>query len=507
MLMKTISTQLSGVEVFKLYDTYGFPKEITSEIAAENGLTIDLEGFEREMAAQRERAREAHKFGLDDKSRQAFYESLNLPPTRFVGYDELVYESNVLGLIVEGEQVETAFQGQNVEIVLEESPFYAERGGQVGDTGEMGTNGCRVIVKDAQPEGELIVHSCRVGEGVISVNDRIRASVDRQHRLDVARNHTATHLLHTALRRVLGEQVQQGGSLVAPDHFRFDYTHLVALSEEELAAVQQGVNENIRRDLNVAARVMPYDQALSEGALAFFGDKYGDEVRMIQIIDQTTGEHVSAELCGGTHLKATGEIGFLYIISEKSVGSGLRRIEAVTGRGAEKLVEERIALVDRIAHRLEASPQDVQEKLEGVLRELGVERKRARDLEAKLLRKTAEALLSDVVQVNGINVLAARLPASNMEVLRETGDWLKEKIGSVVIVLGAVLEDNPRFLAMVTPDLLENGIHAGKIIKQVAQVTGGGGGGKPDMAQAGGKDKSRIDEALNLVPGLLEKMI
>ncbi|MFO8010784.1 MAG: alanine--tRNA ligase [Dehalococcoidia bacterium] len=497
-------TEVSGEQAFRLYDTYGFPVEITAEIAADNDMAVDLDGFEREMGAQRERAREAKKFGLDDKSRRKFYEDLGLPATEFVGYEALSRETRVLAIIAGGERVDRASQGQEIELILAETPFYGEMGGQVGDIGEIRSSEGQVEIADTQrPIDSIAVHKGTVANGGVSVGDSVTASVDRERRLDIARNHTATHLLHKALRQVLGEQVQQGGSLVVPDHFRFDYTHLVALSEGELEEVRRIVNENIRRDLVVNARVVPYRQAIEDGALAFFGEKYGEDVRVVAIEGPDSGERVSAELCGGTHLNRTGEIGFFHITGERSVGSGLRRIEAVTGREAEKYVEERVKVLEHISERLDSNPVEAYRKLMDVLSELNAERKRARDLEAQLLRKTAESLLDRVVQVDGVKVLAARVSASNMDVLRETGDWLKEKLGSGVIVLGAVLDGNPRFLAMVTPDLTGRGIHAGKIIKQVAQVTGGGGGGKAEMAQAGGRDKGKMDEALSLVPELV----
>ena len=498
---------ISGEQAFRLYDTYGFPKEITAEIATEHGLKVDFEGFEREMEAQRERAREAAKFGLADKSAERFYGSLGLPPTEFVGYESFDAEAQVAALIVGGERVETAFQGQEVEIILSRTPFYGEMGGQVGDRGEIRSARGRVVVTDAKrPIESIIVHIGKVEAGVLSTGDRVRAQIDGERRLDIARNHTATHLLHAALREVLGDQVRQGGSLVAPDHFRFDFTHLVALSEEELMRVQSIVNEHIRRNLRVTGRLAPQKEAIAAGALAFFGEKYGEVVRVVEIGSPDGAERVSAELCGGTHLESTGQIGFFWITGEKSVGSGLRRIEAVTGRGAEQFVKARLEALEKTSRKLEAaSPLEVPDRIEELLTALRSERKRAESLEAQLLRKSAEALLSTAVKVDGINVIAAKIPASSMERLRETGDFLKEKIGSGVIVLGAVLEDSPRFLAMVTPDLVSKGIHAGKIIKQVAQATGGGGGGKPEMAQAGGKDKSKIDEALRLVPTLIGK--
>jgi alanyl-tRNA synthetase len=304
---------------------------------------------------------------------------------------------------------------------------------------------------------------------------------------------------------VLGDQVRQAGSFVAPDHFRFDFTHLIALSKEELAEVQRLVNENIRRDLPLSSRVVGYSQAMAEGALAFFGEKYTDEVRVVEIKSPDSPARVSMELCGGTHVRSTGEIGFFHITSERSIGSGMRRIEGVTGKGAEALIAERFAVLDAAADQLEVSPSEVGEKLTSFIAELNAERKRARGLESRLLRETAESLLGEVKQIDGVNVLTARVSASNMELLREMGDWLKDKLGSAVIVLGIVQDGNPRFLSMITPDLVARGIHAGDIVKQVAQVTGGGGGGKAEMAQAGGKDRSKIDEALRLVPELVRK--
>lgn len=498
---------ISGEQAFRLYDTYGFPKEITAEIASEHGLAVDFEGFEREMEFQRERARDAARFGLADKSAEKFYGSLGLPPTEFVGYDSFESDARITGIIVNGEPVQTAFQGQEAEIILSRTPFYGEMGGQVGDTGTIAAPKGRAIITDAKrPLETLVVHVGRVEEGVLSVGDPARAQVDAERRLDIARNHTATHLLHAALRNVLGEQVRQGGSLVAPDHLRFDFTHLVALSEEERTRVQEFVNEAIRRDLLVISRLAPQKEAVAAGALAFFGEKYGETVRVVEIKSADGTERVSAELCGGTHLRRTGEIGFFRITSERSVGSGLRRIEAVTGRGAERFVETHLKALETASLRIESpSLLEVPDRIEEVLTALRNERKRAEALEAQLLRKDAESLLAQMVRVDGISVISARVSASSMERLRETGDFLKEKIGSGVIVLGAVLDDSPRFLAMVTPDLVGKGVHAGKIVKQVAQIAGGGGGGKPEMAQAGGRDKSKMDEALRAVPRLIGK--
>ncbi|MFP3975025.1 MAG: alanine--tRNA ligase [Dehalococcoidia bacterium] len=499
-------SSISGEQAFTLYDTYGFPVEMTKEIAADHGLSVDLEGFEQEMEKQRERARAAQKFGAGDKAAQRVYEQLDVAPTGFAGYDSFSCETRVVALLVEGEPVGTASAGQEAEVILAKTPFYGEMGGQVGDTGEIkGYNGKVAVSNTTRPLDDLVTHSGKVEEGSISVGDSAEAEIDRERRLDIARNHTATHLLQAALRQVIGDDVSQAGSLVAPDRFRFDFTYLIALSKEELAKVQRIVNENIRRNLRVSSRVVPYSQALAEGALAFFGEKYGDEVRVVRIEDSNSSEVVSTELCGGTHVQSTGEIGFFHITSERSIGSGMRRIEAVTGRGAEALVNERFSVLENAAEQLETSPSDVRQKLSEVLSELDTERKRAKDLEAQLLRTRAESLLSEVSEVNGINVLTAEVATSNMDLLRQMGDFLKDKLGSAVIVLGTTLDGNPRFLAMVTSDLVSQGINAGDIVKRVAEVTGGGGGGKPGMAQAGGKDRSKMDEALRLVPQLLKK--
>ncbi|MFA4837791.1 MAG: alanine--tRNA ligase, partial [Dehalococcoidia bacterium] len=515
------ASSISGEDAFRLYDTYGFPVEITGEVAAEASLSVDMEGFKKDMEAQRERARKTHKFGLANTIDAMKYmtmlvesaaDELKGVKTPFVGYDRLTHSSKVIAIVIDdkrqGSIVGSHVWGQEAEVVLQETPFYGEMGGQLGDIGEIRGPESVFKVTDTTKTmtGDLVIHHGRMEKGQLVHGDEIEAVVDVERRLDIARNHTATHLLHAALRKVLGNQAHQGGSLVTPDHFRFDFTHLISLSKEELAEVQHIVNENIRRNLAVSTRVMSYKQAVAEGALAFFGEKYGDEVRLVQIKDTESGEIISAELCGGTHLRNTGQIGFFHITSEKSVGSGLRRIEAVTGRAAEKLIEECLSERQNLADQLDTSVSELALKVQDLQASLSAERKRAKELESQLLRKIAESLLSEVVQVNGVNVLAAKVAASDMELLRQMGDFLRDKLGSGVIVLGAVLDGNPRFLAMVTPDLVKKKIHAGNIVKQVAQITGGGGGGKPEMAQAGGKDASKMDEALKIVPKLIGKV-
>ena len=323
--------------------------------------------------------------------------------------------------------------------------------------------------------------------------------MDGERRRDIARNHTATHLLHLALRRVLGEHVQQRGSLVAPERFSFDFSHLTAMTAGELAEVPRIVNEKIRRNLRVSAGELAYKQAIAEGAIALFDEKYGDVVRVLTI----GRPPVSVELCGGTHVNATGEIGFFGILSEHSIGAGLRRIEAVTGRGAEALVGRRFASLENIARRLNTLPDEVEARLSDTTDVLDAERRQRLALERELARLRAESLLGQVEVVNGVNTLVAKVPATRLEILREMGDFLRDRLKSAVVVLGTVYEDRPVFLAAVTPDLVARGYDAGEIVKQAARVAGGGGGGKPGLAQAGGKDKSKLDEALRLAKSLI----
>ena len=489
---------IPGVEAFRLYDTYGFPLDLTREMAAEQGFCVDEDGFAAAMAEQQERARAAAKFGLE--AREEFYRQLNLPATRFVGYDQLDIKSQIIGLVSEGQEVESVNQSQEVEVVLDTTPFYAEAGGQVGDTGSIIGEEGEIEVTDTQsPLPDLIVHYGRVIRGQLKIGDTVEARVDSERRLDIARNHTATHLLHKALREVLGEHAQQSGSLVAPDRLRFDFPHLAALTPEELMEIERRVNAKIRENLPVTAQMMGYDEAIGMGAVALFGEKYGEVVRVVSIGDYTH------ELCGGTHLRATGEIGFFHIMGESSIGAGLRRIEAVTGRGAEEYVRQRLALLEAAAAEMQARPAEIKEKVASLLAEVQGQRKEIARLRRRLAKRDVEALLGRVEVVQGVKVLAAQVEAANMEMLREMSDWLRDKLGSGVIVLGAVMDERPGFVAAVTPDLVERGLHAGRLVKEVARVVGGGGGGRPTMAQAGGKDATKIGDALRLVAELIPR--
>ncbi len=502
-----------GDEVFLLYDTYGLPKELTSEIAAARGLRIDEAGYERAMEEQRARAREAARFRLSSEAGAA-YAKLAAGRSRFVGYERLTAETTLAGIVAGDRVVEAAEAGDEVDLVLVETPFYAEAGGQVGDTGVIiGPDG-RAEVRDTVGVGDgLIVHRARVVEGRLSQGDAVAAEVDAVRRADVMRNHTATHLLHAALRAVLGEHVRQSGSLVAPDRLRFDFTHFEATKPEELREAQRLVNAKLRADLPVQTRETDYRRAIDEGVIAFFGDKYGDEVRVVEIPDDgalgggAAAGQFSAELCGGTHVRATGEVGYFLILSESSIGAGVRRIEALTGRGLEAHLEARLGSIEALARHLNTAPAELEARVQALMSDLDHERRRAQQMERQSARGAIDSLVQKVRSVDGIAVLATRVPAGSAETLREIGDALRQRVGSGVLVLGAVIDDRPSFVAMVTHDLTERGLHAGDIIRQVATVTGGGGGGRPELAQAGGKDASRLDEALAEVERLVRERL
>ncbi len=493
---------LQGEVIFRLWDTYGFPVEMTQEIARERGIEVDLVGFEREMSAQRERARATAQFG-GDRAKIRVYESMAVGATSFLGYEQLTASSVVIGLISKDELVNEASEGQDVEIALVETPFYPEGGGQIGDAGELiGPNG-KIEIHDTQTVmPDVIVHFGKVTQGIITLGDSVEAYVDSIRREDTGRNHTATHMLHAALRQVLGPHVRQAGSLVTPDRLRFDFSHVQAVTEDEMWQVQLLVNEKLRQNATVIKSEDAYTSAISRGALAFFGDKYGDSVRLIEI---SNGAIFSFEVCGGTHVARTGEIGAIYILGESSIGAGMRRIEAVSGRAAEKLVWERFKREDAMARKLQTPLPEVESKVQGLLDSLDEVTHQRDALERRLSLQSAEGLLDSRQDVNGVSVLAVKMSASNADSLREVGDWLRDKMGSGVIVLGSVIDDKPILISMVTSDLVAKGLDASVIAKGAAKAIQGGGGGRPDVAQAGGRDANKLDEALGLVAGLVRE--
>ncbi|MFC1860092.1 alanine--tRNA ligase [Chloroflexota bacterium] len=492
--------RVSGREAFRLYDTYGFPVELTGEVAAERRFSVDLHGFEKEMEKQRERARATQRFEVTLEGTMGLQDQLNIDETPFVGYQSLESKSLVVGLVVDNEPAESIQEGQEAGLILDSTSFYGEMGGQVGDTGQIiGPSGRFSVINTVRVSPDVIVHQGCVTEGSLAVGDEIKAVVNRERRLDIARNHTATHLLQAALRQVLGEHVQQRGSVVMPERFTFDFSHLAAMTGEELQAAQRIVNEKIRQNLAVYSEEMPYKKAIDGGAVALFDEKYGDVVRVVKIGEVA----VSTELCGGTHIASTGEIGFFHIMGEHSIGAGLRRIEAVTGREAEAFIGRQLSALRSMAGSLATEMENITDKVDSVVAELDKERKQRQALERELSLKTAESLLGQAEVINGVRVLAARVPPTRLEVLREMSDHLRERLKSVVIVLGTVYDDKPSFLAAVTPDLVDRGYNAGEIVKQVAGVTGGGGGGSARLGQAGGEDKDKIDKALRLVKSLI----
>ena len=494
---------LPGDVVFRLWDTHGFPVEMTQEIAAENDVDIDMEGFEREMAAQREQSRAGAQFG-EDRAKIRVYESLGVGGTAFLGYESLRTSTVVVGLIVDDLVVNEVSEGQDVEIVLLQTPFYAEGGGQIGDAGDISGDNGRIAITDTQEVMPgLIVQFGKVARGSVSLGETVDAYVDPIRREDTARNHTATHLLHAALRQVLGLHVRQAGSLVAPDRLRFDFTHVQQVTDDEMWQVQLLVNEKVRQNVRVLRDEDTYQEAIRRGALAFFGDRYDERVRLVEIAN---GETFSFEVCGGTHVGRTGEVGAVYVLGESSIGAGMRRIEAISGRAAERMVWERFKREERLAQTLQTSPAEVEERVQSLMAELDSLQRKQEAMERRLSLQAAEGLLTQAQDVDGVTVLSARAAAASADSLREVGDYLRDKLGSGVVVLGAVVNDRPMLVAMVTRDLIEStGLNASDIARGAARVVGGGGGGRPDVAQAGGRDASKLDEALAQVPDLVRE--
>ena len=484
---------LDGGTMFRLWDTYGFPVEMTQEIAAEQGVAVDTEGFEREMEAQRQRGRASAQFG-DDRIKIRQYESLGVGATQFLGYEQVSASSPIVGLIADDEVVSEATAGQSVEVVLVQTPFYAEGGGQIGDAGTLAAPDGSIEIHDTQAVmPDVIMHFGKVAEGVVRLGETVQADVDPIRREDTARNHTATHMLHAALREVLGPHVRQAGSLVAPDRLRFDFSHVQPVTEDELWQVQHLVNEKIRQNAGVHRDEDTYQSAIQRGALAFFGDRYGERVRLIEIAN---GDIFSFEVCGGTHVHDTGEVGSVYILGEASIGAGMRRLEAVSGRAAERLVWERFSREDGLASALNTTPPELGSAVQRIQDENDDLRRQIAALERQNTLQAAEILLDTRQDINGVSVLAARTEASNADGMREISDWLRDKMGSGIVVLGAVINDRPTISVGITRDLVDGGADAREYARELGRIIGGGGGGRPDMAQAGGRNAENLDDAI-----------
>ncbi len=486
--------QIPGETVFRLYDTYGFPTDLTADIARERGLTLDMAGFEVEMAKQKQRARAASQFGSD----QAVDIDLE-GETDFSGYDGLSDEGTVVGIYVGGEARDALQAGEDGLVLLDVTPFYAESGGQVGDTGTLETDGAILQVNDTQKQGEgLICHIGRMVHGELLVGDRVQANVDRDRRRRTALHHSATHLLHAALRQVLGEHVQQRGSLVGPQRLRFDFSHFEPVGAEELRTIERLVNAQIRENHTVETRIMGLEDAKASGAMALFGEKYTEQVRVLRM------GGFSTELCGGTHVRAVGDIGLFKLVSEGGISSGVRRIEAVAGDLALAWVEDEEDRLQRIARLVKGSGADVDDKVGALLERSKRLEKELEQLKAKLASAAGSDLASQAVDIGGVKLLAARLDGADPKSLRDTVDQLKGKLGSGIVVLASDAGGKVSLIAGVTKDLTGR-FKAGDLIKVVAEQVGGRGGGRPDMAQAGGSDPAGIPAALDLAKRWVEE--
>ncbi len=499
---RTERAVLPGHKLFELYDTYGLPRDLIDEIAAEQSIECDWAGFEAELTRQQEKSRAHLKaFGEVRDVATAYQELAKAFQATFTGYDRLEAEASVVALLAGGAPVERIGAGQEGEIVLDKTPFYAEAGGQVGDTGSLrGESVLAEVLDTKRPLPGVIVHRVRVKRGEVRRGQRLLALVDAGRRGTTVKNHTATHLVHAALRQILGDHVRQEGSLVAPDRLRFDFRHYGPLSGAEIDRIEEVVNEKLWANLPILVEEMRLEDALARGALAFFGDKYGEDVRVVSVPD------FSIELCGGTHTKATGEIGLFKISHETGIAAGIRRIEALTGPGAFQHLKREEEVLHESAERLKSKPLEVPERVDRLFDSTRALEREIQQLRARISAEIADELLKAATQVSGVTVVAGRAEGFDQRALRELADRLKYRIGSGVIVLGTSSDGRVSWVAMVTPDLTSR-LHAGRLVKEVATITGGSGGGRPDLAEAGGKEPEKLDQALTQVSELVKRLL
>ena len=487
---------IAGETVFKLYDTYGFPVDLTADVAREQELTIDMDGFEAAMAEQRERARASGSFNVD------YNDAIKLDgETEFSGYEHLEDRVEVAALLCEGESVQQLSAGQSGIVVLKRTPFYAESGGQVGDTGSLSWDRGQFAVADCTKEGRNHLHQGTVTEGVIEVGATLVAEVDKQKRQAAALNHSATHLLHEALRRTLGDHVQQKGSLCDPERLRFDFSHFEAVTAQELAVIEKMVNDEIRKNSAVTTEIMELEAAKAKGAAALFGEKYDDVVRVLGM-----GDGFSTELCGGTHAKRTGDIGLMKIVSESGIAAGVRRIEAVTGEAAMQWFSQSESLLGELGGMVKSGRDSLVDKYRALNERNRSLEKEIERLNAKLASAQSGELISSVVEIDGIKLLATKIEGADAKSLRDMLDQLKNKLGSGVVVLGAEDGEKVSLVAGVTKDLTDR-VKAGDLIRNLAAQVGGKGGGRPDMAQGGGTDPAALPAAIASVEALVRAAI
>ena len=477
---------LAGEKVFKLYDTFGFPVELTEEIVQEHGMTIDHDGFDKAMKAQQERARAAR---AKVSAKVATPDTTGLDQSALVK-DENAVNARVVLIGIDGAAVERAEKDTAITIILDKTPFHAEGGGQIGDTGYItGPSGKAEVTDTKSLANGLTYMIAIVTEGSLSKGDEVDITVDKVRNLDIARNHTATHLLQAALRKVLGTHVNQAGSLVTPERLRFDFTHFSPMTNEELAEVEKEVNRQIMKNVDLEIEEMPVDDAIKKGAMALFGEKYGDIVRVVNV------PGFSCELCGGSHVPNTSVIGSFRIVGESGTGTGIRRIEAVTGKAAHERAVADAVLLQEAATLLKSKEEDIPAKIEQLLTALKEAEREVAQLSHKLATSSLDDILAAKEEIHGVSVTAASVTADSAEGLRDMADMVLDKVGGIVL-LGAVQGDKVSFVCKVDKELTKQGYHAGKIVKAAAVAAGGGGGGRPDMAQAGGKDPQKLEEAL-----------
>jgi alanyl-tRNA synthetase len=495
---------ITGQEAFKLYDTFGFPIDLAEEVVADAGMQLDRDSFETVLTGIRQQARETWK-GSGEVQVAPVYQEIfqRLGPSHFTGYDQIERTEAVAALIVDGREVERADAGQAVELVFDHTPFYGESGGQVGDKGQILVleDGVEIEITDTQkPLSDLIVHNGVVKRGSVVRGMPMHLRIDYERREAIRKNHTATHLLHAALRQILGDHVKQAGSLVAPDRLRFDFTHFARLSERELERIERLVNEQLWHDTAVQAEVTSLDNALASGAMALFGEKYGDNVRTIEV------PGFSKELCGGTHVRATGEIGFFTITSEGGIGSGLRRIEALTGPGAYEYVKRDERILSEMRQMLKAQPEEEVDKLERLSAQQRHLERQIAALQQRLASSQSQDYFSDVQDVSGIKILALNLEDFDRKALRAFVDTAKDRLGSGVVLVSSIEDGKVSLVAGVTKDLTDR-ISAGALMGKVASLLGGKGGGRPDMAQGGGTDVAKLPETIAQVPNLVAALL
>lgn len=496
------TTVLDGKSAFKLYDTYGFPLDLTIEILEEKGLSVNREEFETQMENQRKQAREARN-NMDSgwETSKANDEVLDGKETEFCGYTEECADSEIILLMKDGQEASVLSEGDKGMVLLHRTPFYGESGGQVGDSGELKTEMSLLSVFDTKIQKGHPLHYVEVKNGSIRVGDSVRASIDVLRRNAIRKNHSATHLLHRVLKDVLGEHVHQAGSVVSPDRLRFDFTHYEAITEEQLAQIESIVNQKILEALPVQTIETTLKKANEMGVIGLFEDKYKENVRVLDM-----GGY-SKELCGGTHVSNTAQIGIFKIISESSIASGVRRIEAITGEGVYRYLLELERERSEVAKVLKSGKDGVLVRVQHLAEELKLKEKELEKLNARLAGSVSDEILKKVTETSGVKWVTEIVDGMDMAGLRTLGDELKSKIGSGVVILASVKDDKPAFIGMATKDLIAKGVHVGNIIKEIAQMTGGGGGGRPDMAQAGGKDASKLKSAMDKARSLLEEQL